>query len=233
MFLAKWIINLGLACVTIYVGFKIYDVWSAPPSPEVILGQVSAKKTVSPALPKPSKREKIKPASYYQVIVEKDLFSPDRKPPKQDPEAQKGDKSVEKKRLPANLQLFGVVLKGRSTKALLSNPDRRKNKKRYVWVTEGEEIGGYKLIRIHSDRVVLDKRGVRYELSLYAGKKRRTQPLRPKAQVRKTKKVPESVKKRAKTTKTRSSILPSAGRKRASKDREKVISTPFGNIKRK
>ena len=229
MFWTKWIINLILACLVAFFGTKIYRVWSEPSGPTVEITRVASKKRVQSRPRRVVRKSKVKPSSFYQVVVEKNLFSPERKGPEPESGDEKEKDTVEGEKGPGNILLYGIVVKGSYRKALLSNPDRTKDKRRFVWVSVGDSLGDYKLVDIQSEKVFLEKGGKRYELSLYAGKKRRNLP-RPKKSIP-TRPVPRATKKKKSLPVPRPVMKPKT--KVLKRGGYEIISTPFGDIKRR
>ena len=54
------------------------------------------------------------------------------------------------------ISLQGILIFGSNKKALIENPDRSKSDKQFIFVGEGEDIGGYKVKSIEQDQVKLD-----------------------------------------------------------------------------
>jgi len=229
MFWSKWIINLVLACLVAFFGTKIYRVWSEPTRPVVKATRVSPKKRVKPKARRVVQHSRVRPESSYQVVVDKNLFSPERKGPEPGPEGEKVKEPDKEEKLPANILLYGVVVTGNYRKALLTNPDRSKDKRQFVWVSVGDTLGDYKLADIQSEKVFLEKGGKRYEVSLYAGKKRRTPP-RPRKSTRASL-APRTTKKKKTIPAPRTIVKPK--KRTLKKGAYEIIKTPFGNIKRR
>ncbi|HHT9109810.1 MAG TPA: hypothetical protein ACFYDZ_01465 [Candidatus Brocadiaceae bacterium] len=57
------------------------------------------------------------------------------------------------------IALQGILIFGSNKKALIENPDRSKSDKQFIFVEEGEDIGGYKVKSIEPDQVKLDWHG--------------------------------------------------------------------------
>ncbi len=107
-------------------------------------------------------------------MVEKNLFAPDRKPPS--PESvevapQKKGPGVSIKAI----QLDGIIVYGNTKKAIIrfkgaaSGADsKKKGGSPYSAVQEGGQIGDYKVIKIGTKSIILEKDGVHEEISLFA-----------------------------------------------------------------
>jgi len=165
------------------------------------------------------------PQGQYEDIVTKNLFSPERQQPGDKPVDMTIEK-VEKKVIP-NILLYGVVITGDDRKALLSNPDRSKDPRKFTWASAGEVLGGYEVVEIGPEKVFLEREGQRYEVGLYTEKERRSPPppMKPNVVIQQT----EPVKKEP--------VLPegkSTERKEAVEKGEfEIIKTPFGDMKRR
>jgi hypothetical protein len=106
------------------------------------------------------------------LMVDKNLFSQSRKPNSEAdrPVAQKNTQRFS----PNGIQLDGVVIHGKTKKALVRFRDRplrakpTRGRSQQLVVQEGESIGDYKLIRITIRTIWLERSGERYELSLFS-----------------------------------------------------------------
>ncbi len=116
------------------------------------------------------------PSASSSIIVEKNLFSPDRKPPSPDSEttsASDASPAVP----PKALQLDGIFVYGDTRKALIrfkgQAPGKNKGKEDspFVSVREGDKVSDYLVNKIGSKSVFLEKGGQTFELYLYASGK--------------------------------------------------------------
>jgi hypothetical protein len=106
-------------------------------------------------------------------MVEKNLFSPERKPVE--------SKSTESKGEPAKMpkgaiQLDGVFLRGDVKRAILRvNPSLLKDKKKktdpFVTVSENEQLGDYRITKIEPRSITVEMGGNSYDISLFAAGK--------------------------------------------------------------
>lgn len=107
------------------------------------------------------------------IMVEKNLFSQDRKPPspesaKPPPQANKPGVSVK------SIQLDGVIVFGEDRKALLrvkgptATGGKGKQASPYVVVREGGRVGDYKVVKIETKSVHLEKDGQTETIALFA-----------------------------------------------------------------
>jgi len=230
----KWIINLMLLCLVAFSGAEAYRVWTEPleiPLPSAQPGKIKGT-SLNPRTAPPAKAF---PQGQYEAIVTKNLFSPER----QQPEDKPVDTAIEKeeKKVIPNILLYGVVIAGDDRKALLTNPERSKDQRRFTWASAGEVLGGYEVVEIGAEKVFLQKEGKRYEVGLYTEKERRSQPpsMKPNVVIQKA----EGVKKepvRKEPAKAEPVLPPSkpTEKKEAVEEGEfEIIKTPFGDMKRR
>jgi hypothetical protein len=112
-------------------------------------------------------------ASAQPVMVEKNLFAPDRKPP--------SDQPVEPKKTeapaglpPKSVQLDGVMVLGESKKALIRvrsqilGTTKTRDPFPYMAVKEGDAVGDYKVVTIDAKSVTLARSGQEYYVGLFS-----------------------------------------------------------------
>lgn len=92
-------------------------------------------------------------------VVENNLFAPTRTPPSTSKTEDKPQQIS-----PGDLQLDGVILAGDKKRAIFKvNPnilrDEKAKKNPYITVSEGEQVGAYKIVSIKKDQVVVDQNG--------------------------------------------------------------------------
>lgn len=108
------------------------------------------------------------------LIVEKNLFSQDRKPPSDEPAPTPQNKSNITAKM---IQLDGIIFSGEKRKALLrvkgQVPGMTKGKTQapYLIVSEGERIGDYQVVKINQRSISLEKDRQVDEISLFAAGK--------------------------------------------------------------
>ena len=106
------------------------------------------------------------PTGSFQPIVEKNIFSPERKdfPPLP---AGSGTSITQKVR--PQVILYGITLAGDYQSASLVNPGRniKKGERELITVKIGERIGDYKVSKIFSDKITLESEGDHFEVLLY------------------------------------------------------------------
>jgi hypothetical protein len=107
------------------------------------------------------------------IMVEKNLFAQDRKPPS--PESVAQNPQPNKPGLSAKaLQLDGVFIRGDVRKAIvrvkgqLPGADKAKAQNPYLTVAEGEKIGDFQVVKIEPRRISLEKDGQTEVVNLFA-----------------------------------------------------------------
>lgn len=115
----------------------------------------------------------------YTIITKRNIFSPQRKEwvvkaIKLKPVDLAKKRKPKKKAFtgkPKKIVLHGIVIAGNIRKALINNPMTGVIKKKTLYVEEGDELDGYKVISIESDRIRLDWHGEEIVVMLYSGVK--------------------------------------------------------------
>lgn len=108
-----------------------------------------------------------KPAASFSDIVNRPLFSPDRKPV-QRARPQEGVAAG-----PLDLRLVGVLQTGSGPKRALI---RTSTQTRGVWVAEGEQVAGWTLRSIGDRSVMLTSGGRTHELAISTRREREATP---------------------------------------------------------
>ena len=158
---------LVLALVVLLV-LKNYEIWTQPVewAPEENIGKRPQSK--------PENRPEVlstfgtqkNPTSVksYISIAEKNVFSPERK---DFPVSTTGNGI--KQLVRPQVILYGVTMAGDYQAASVASPGRplQKGERETFTVKKGERIGGYKLVKVSSDRVTLEAEGDTFEVLLY------------------------------------------------------------------
>jgi hypothetical protein len=105
------------------------------------------------------------------LMVEKNIFAQDRKPPP--PDSVSSTPQAPRPNMPiSNIQLDGVMVNGNSKKALVrlksGQPGAKKAQSPFVTVREGQQIGDYRVVRIESKSLSLEKDGQNFTINLFA-----------------------------------------------------------------
>lgn len=149
-----WLINLALAAAVFFFGIKTYRVWFEPEKP--MTKPKSAQRSSQPEirlLPKT-----VPPQTFYQIVAEKTIFSPDRK------EQEKKAETAASK-APAKFNLFGIMISDMYKTALIGDAAKPGTKSR--WVKEGDPLDDLKVYAIQNDRIILGNADNRQEVLLY------------------------------------------------------------------
>jgi len=180
-----YVTNLALICIVIILGIVSVSIYFLMPVVDV--SELSEKVNIQEAeeaLPvvKPVDVESFdveeKKVDGYAVIAKKNVFSPQRKEWVVKAVIPNPSKLTKKKKLarkrsrgvkPKKIVLHGIIMAGDMRKALISNPLTGVSKKKTLYVEEGEEIEGYKVISIESDQIRLDWQGEEIIVPLYSG----------------------------------------------------------------
>lgn len=117
------------------------------------------------------------------LMVEKNLFAKDRKPPSPDSADTSGQPAKPGMAI-GNIQLDGVIIQNNARKAILrmknqpAGPSAKKGQPAspFVAVREGEMVSDYRVSKIESKSVSLEKEGQSFTIGLFAENKVVTPP---------------------------------------------------------
>ncbi len=248
MFRKIWLINFVLIIISLTIMLEIYDIWH---SNEVIVSRTSDKHASITPYQKSLKSDGLPPESTYNILVEKNLFSPDRKEnfpsPKPEPVAKpEPTKNSEPKPEPepeikrsfkisdTEILLYGVFISNDTRTALINNPLRSEKSHRYIWVSEGDfiavddsESDDVKISSINNYSIMLSDGSDRYEIIIYNKEKAPSVKEKDKSQnpvVVRT--LPEKNKR----------VVPAQKMEENKEDEEDeflIIKTPMGDVKRR
>jgi len=236
-----WLINLALAVLVVFSGIKAADVWFDDDGS--VLNSKVSERPAERAPEKKISREAVPPETAFEVVLEKNIFSPNRKEYLPPPEGSAENKpEVAELRIPGKkVVLYGVVLMEGYRKALVTNLEKKGKERDVLWIREGEAYGDFKVSRIEKDKVFLEGNGQEYEIALYGDDK----PQRQAVSVSEGK---PTVIAPAEDKKEEVAVVPAGGGKpggspsvsspasdgQGGEDAEyEIINTPFGKIKRK
>jgi len=220
MFSKIVIINIMLALVLIFFGFKTYGVWKK--GEDVVIGNQKTSKAALHSPKKVAERE-ILPESYYSAVIERDLFSPERR--EFLPEVSESEVEAEPQKMPGKkITVYGVVIVDDDVTALISNPERKSGEKPTRWVRTGDKLGDITVVSIEKASILLSDGIQKYRISLYDHAKPQTRPTAPKTEE------PTVI-----TTKTQTKPKEPEKPKdeKISNEQYEIISTPFGKMKRR
>ncbi|PIP47966.1 MAG: hypothetical protein CO012_06110 [Syntrophobacterales bacterium CG_4_8_14_3_um_filter_49_14] len=230
-------VNIILAvCVAFFVP-KSIDVWSERGG-GVKITQAAAQKTKNGDIKKVT-REKMPPEVAYEVVTNKNLFSPNRTEfVETEKDAEQTEEDIRRK-----IVLYGVVMTDKYSAALISNPEPKFPQRPFLWVKKGNSIGGSNIVvsSIKKENITLRKGTKTYKVLLYDKEK-----IRKRAVARQQEKPavvmtqPGAIEKPpAPAAKPGTEIAAPAAKpesKIAAPPEEgeyEIINTPFGKIKRK
>ena len=172
MFPKIWLINVLLAAIVSFLGVETYKVWSrGEPTPKTVTGG---------APPKAQPEKKIikrvaPPETAYEVVAEKNLFSPKRSEPDTKPAVAETPAAVPPQKTPGGrIYLSGVVIADDYKAALISKAAKKANEKPERWVRVGDSFGGFEVAEIQKDGVILLEGSQKYEIHLYDNSKPRS-----------------------------------------------------------
>jgi type II secretory pathway component PulC len=147
-----WPASLLLICLALVV--LIYQQVTMAPNSQA-LARSSAERTVDlPDLPLAPKFA-MTAIENYQAVLERPLFSPNRRPPLEDPMMTSVSKDFD-------FELKGVVIDDDVRTALF----RRRADGQIVRLTKGDEIEGWRLLEVELDFVVIERDGQEEVLEL-------------------------------------------------------------------
>lgn len=164
MFSRIWIMNGGLAILLVFCVVNIFKVLNA--EKDVVPG---ADHVVTDSRPADFPKMQIKtiaPEAKYSSIVDKNLFSSDRRffvPEKEEAAPVIEDVKISGEKV----VLFGVIIADDYKTALINNPENRSGDAMSKWVREGDRIGNLKIIEIHPAEISLNDGANKYKISLY------------------------------------------------------------------
>ena len=221
MFSKIWVINFLLMISFVVFGVKSYGVWSegGEVSPEVRAGE----------RPKPQSRKRIvarqiAPESAFGVVVDKNIFTPDRarfEPEEEDaPVPVAEDVKVSGKKI----LLYGVIITDDYKAALVTDPGGKSGKRRTMWVKPGDNVGEFNVSGIREESIVLREGSMSYEVLLYDTDKSRVGSTVAKKESR-----PTVVSAPAK----KSEPEPTVEKKKTVEGKYETVITPFGKYKRR
>ncbi|MDM8522737.1 hypothetical protein QUF80_05130 [Desulfococcaceae bacterium HSG8] len=215
MFSKTWLMSIVLAAFAVFFGVKTYDIWSLSERPDMKM-PAPARKSEAPV--KKSVNRRMPSETAYNVVADRNLFSPDRaefipEEPESEPEVKPLRVSGKK------ITLYGVILTDHYQSALIDNPLRGPDERKNKWVKTGDTIGELEVAEIRKGSILLTEGDDTYEIPLYD----KTKPKR-QGKIKKASKPTVIVSESAKEQKE--------GQKGAG-PKVREINTPFGKMTRK
>lgn len=162
----RLLLNILLLGATVFFSVQAYDNLEAIGRGNA--GSNRIRPAEIPAVNVPAVVWRTSPESSYADIVEMNLFSQDRKPPVKEKAAEPETELKQALVAGGKIELFGVVRMPGYEAALISNPVRKTGSdKAFLWVKQGERIGGLTVSEIQSESVVLREGARRVRVMLY------------------------------------------------------------------
>ena len=176
------VLNILLCLVILAFAIDSYEIWHEPTELLTDTGIGYWKSEIKDENPSTgaSTKEPMS-AQSYNLIAEKNIFSPERKDFPLPPAPAESQKPIVR----PSVILYGVAIGENRQYAVVVNPGRalRKGERETLHLTVGEKIGEYKLARILPDRITMEGNGDTFEVLLYDSKNpKRSIESRPKTQ---------------------------------------------------
>jgi hypothetical protein len=177
-----WLINIVLTVLVVFFGILSVDVWTGN-GPAVHDRSEAADAKAHPPVKKVVNRI-TPPAANYDIVAEKNLFSPDRM------SSTTGASDQPQPQISGHkIFLYGVVQMAGQKQALINHPipgevPGARGQTEDQWVKTGDRIGNLKVAQIGEEKIVMVEDGQRYEIFLHDENKpaRRQNPVtRPPA----------------------------------------------------
>jgi len=161
------IINLLLIILSLFLVNKVYKIWKLNEYQD--LSRLTKENQTTFSGPKLSDPKKL-PRKEYQVIVNKDLFRPERT--EWQPPSQKEQNTVVSKTT-LQLRLYGIVISDDFKYAWIKEEGRKEKMKK---ISEGEPLNDWKVITIEPNSISLirGEETVKYNLIEQGKPKKRT-----------------------------------------------------------
>ncbi|OQX65022.1 MAG: hypothetical protein B5M55_04895 [Desulfococcus sp. 4484_242] len=176
-----WLINLMLIIAAALAGIEVYGVWSniRPSEPPKRSASIASKKEEQRPV-ETIARTPPPPEEYFEPVVAKNLFSPDRTAYR--PETSDSPEpalTAEAEKNLKGLSLYGVVIANDCQKALVMDklsknrpfpgkaPRRGPGRDETLWVKVGDVMGDFTVTAIAPDKISLSAGGATYDLFLH------------------------------------------------------------------
>ncbi len=160
-------LRYGVLCfflfiVVLLLAFKNYETWSHPSARISKIGTIKKSGTKIQAPPHQSGLPEL-PSPSSLMIVEKNIFNPDRK------EFPISMMEQQKQIVRPQILLYGVAIAGDYQTASIVNPGRPllKGEREMTTVKVGDRIGDYRVSKILPDRIVVEVPGDSFEALLF------------------------------------------------------------------
>jgi hypothetical protein len=159
----KWVLNLVLAIAVLFLGGRIYDIWSQPPPLPPDTGD--SRPLAAYPVPPPSPVHRVQPSAYYDPIVRQNLFSSERGQTVEE-ETVTSAKAAEESRFAKNIVLYGIVSRDDQRSALVSMGSSARSGTEYTWVQVGDRLGQVTVVGIENNRIQVREGSSTFEIRL-------------------------------------------------------------------
>lgn len=178
------LINLALIGIVVILGITITVLYFFAPGMDILKDSKEANSLDNENIVADTKsiesifsEGKNKQSEDYSIISTKNIFSAQRKEwdvvaSKTSPSDAFKKKTPMKKKAPkkpTKFLLYGVIIAGDIKKALVNNTSKGRGRKKAVYIEEGDEIEGCKVVSIEADQITLDWQGEEIIVGLYSG----------------------------------------------------------------
>jgi hypothetical protein len=159
----RWLLNIVLAVAVVFFAARIYGIWTQP---DPLLREPTENESGAP-VPTPSRAlaRRPQPATHYDVIFEKNLFTSERGEPLE-VAAVINAKTVEESRFAKNIALYGTLTQGDSHSALVSTGGHRRGGGDVTWVQVGDKLDQVTVVGIERDRIYVREGASTFEIRL-------------------------------------------------------------------
>lgn len=224
MFSKIWLLNIVFAAFAVFFGIRAHDVWfkAEKAVPEMESPQNSDARSER----RPPDR-RIPSESVYNVVAERNLFSPDRAEPEPEVSAEPEPEVKELNLYGKKVSLYGVIMAGDYQSALISNPLRKTaDDSKDIWVKAGDKIGELEVTEIRKQSILLAEADKKYEIRLYDKDK-------PRPQAEKIEKAEAPTVVVSESKKPEPAQKASENKAENSDAEYELVDTPFGKMKRR
>jgi hypothetical protein len=163
LLIRTWVIGILLAGAVVFFGYQTFEIWFFNDKGEVTK---PARKTVASRAHRRVAYRRNPTYKTYEVIAQKNLFSPDRRE-KLAETSPTASPVKPAKPLDSKFALYGIVIEGNEKKALVSNLNKKTAvEKEYIWVKVGDRMGNLKISEIEPEQVMVTQGTTTYTIRL-------------------------------------------------------------------
>ena len=178
MGLKIWIINILLFCMVLFCLVQAYDVWLYQKVDPVAMSDDGHQKERHEGVQAPMEMiRNIHPPEFYDAIIRKNLFFPDRTGIDELVKIQtQGAVERGPENMAMEILLYGVMVLGEDRKALISHPFPEKEGPMTLWVKEGDRLEadsgefGMTIKEIQNEKIVVSIAEKDFEYNVFQAK---------------------------------------------------------------